>query len=118
MVRERREYFAARRARLKRAVHAAYGAQCRHCGEKDPHVLALDHIHDDGHLAKKPSGQRRSSSETYRLAARDGYPVDRYQLLCHNCNYRKELNRRRAKREQGATPSGRRRAARGMRTSP
>jgi hypothetical protein len=77
---------------------AAYGGKCLKCGESDPIVLLLDHINDDAKLDKKQHGHH-GGWMMYRRLRKLGWPKDRYQLLCHNCNYRKELERRKRKRK-------------------
>jgi hypothetical protein len=73
---------------------AAYGGSCLRCGENDPIVLLLDHINDDAKLDKKQNGHH-GGWMMYRHLRKLGWPKDRHQLLCHNCNYRKEYERRR-----------------------
>ena len=63
------------------------GGQCLHGGENDPVVLVFDHIKDDGYLERK--GQR------LHVVAKN--PA-KFQLLCHNCNWRKEYWRRKSYR--------------------
>lgn len=87
------------RAQARLEALQAYGGKCQHCGEADPVALVLDHIHDDGNHER-----RRNGRGGYKLALelrRAGWPQGRLQVLCHNCNYRKELARR--QRAQEAT---------------
>lgn len=77
------------RDRIQAEMVAAYGGKCQVCGIDDPVILALDHVNNDGHVDK------RGGYPLYRKLKREGWPQDRYQLLCHNCNYRKEHLRRR-----------------------
>lgn len=74
------------RARLRSEVLAAYGGKCACCGESNPIFLTLDHVNGVPLEELYPSGKRRPS---YRLARQWRFPKDRYQLLCHNCNYAK-----------------------------
>lgn len=72
-----------------------YGGVCLMCEETDPVVLVLDHINDGG--GKERRGCYRTQGPTLYLALkRAGWPQDKYQLLCHNCNFRKEYKRRNA----------------------
>ena len=82
----RRKFFGAIRAEMV----AAYGGACVCCGESEPIFLDLDHIHNDGKAdrAEKGNGQRL----LVWLKA-NGWPTDRYQLLCCNCNQGKARNR-------------------------
>ena len=59
------------------------GGKCNSCGETDYIVLDFDHIHDDGH---KDSGK----NIVFEVKANPS----RFQLLCKNCNWRKEYSRR------------------------
>lgn len=75
------------RAKLKAEVVSAYGGACACCGERTPEFLAVDHIHNDG------AAHRREvkSGSLYGWLKRNGFPKDRFQLLCHNCNAAKAL---------------------------
>jgi len=64
--------------RIKRIVFAEYGNKCACCLEETAAFLTLDHINNDG---KNVSGAR-----LYRQVRREGFPKDRYRLLCWNCN--------------------------------
>lgn len=77
---------------------AAYGGKCIGCNENDPIVLVLDHVKDDAKLDKLQHGHH-GGWIMYRRLRKLGWPKERYQLLCHNCNYRKEHKRRREKRK-------------------
>lgn len=75
------------RERLRLRVIAAYGGACACCGEDGPAFLAIDHIHNDGRQDRKERGL--IGTTMYRWLEKNGYPRDRYQLLCHNCNMTK-----------------------------
>jgi len=66
------------------------GGKCNCCGESDPVVLDFDHINNDG------AKERRETKRTnvVNILAKGGIDKDRYQLLCKNCNWRKEYFRR------------------------
>lgn len=64
------------------------GGMCVECGERDPIVLDFDHINNDGH---KETGKKLIFSVKQ-------FP-ERFQLLCKNCNWRKEYWRRDAERK-------------------
>lgn len=83
------------RDKVRAEMIAAYGGVCAHCGEPDPIVLALDHIANDGALDRKQARHMHHGHNLYRRLRREGWPKGKYQLLCHNCNYRKEYMRRR-----------------------
>lgn len=90
-----RKYARKWREKNREAIFSIYGGKCNSCGESDPIVLDVDHVQDDGaaHRAEKGFGQ---------LLMKDilnaGYCPERFQLLCKNCNWRKEHARRIAAR--------------------
>jgi hypothetical protein len=76
------------RAQLKLEMFQEFGWQCQCCGENNPHFLTLDHIKNDGN--KHREELRSDSVEViYSAAKKEGWPKDRYQLLCINCNWAK-----------------------------
>lgn len=72
----------------KMKVIEAYGGKCVCCGEDYPPFLEIDHIYGDGAKDRKETGGGRA---LYLYLQREGYPKDRYQLLCANCNRAKRL---------------------------
>lgn len=90
------------RQNLRLEMILAYGRVCQDCGESDPLVLVLDHIHDDAQQDRSENNHWGGFSMYRRLKAK-GWPKDRHQLLCHNCNFRKEYRRRSAKSQREAT---------------
>lgn len=74
------------RYKNRAAVIAKYGGICWCCGEVEPAFLDIDHILDD----HKSDLERRKNSgdkkELYAWLIKNGFPRDRYQLLCSNCN--------------------------------
>jgi hypothetical protein len=76
------------RAQLKLEMLEEFGWRCQCCNEDNPHFLTLDHINNDGnkHRAEVKSG---SVEMIYSQAKKEGWPKDRYQLLCINCNWAK-----------------------------
>lgn len=75
-------------AKLKLEVLEAYGSKCACCGETEPLFLELDHIHNDG----KVDRQRHNGLSLMIWLKELGFPKDRYQLLCANCNQGKARN--------------------------
>lgn len=67
-----------------------YGRECVCCGEDEEVFLTLDHINNDGYLDKNPNGSKKSGKELYLLVHKQGFP-DKYQILCHNCNFGKKI---------------------------
>lgn len=80
--------------RLREATLAAYGGCCAICGEADFDVLVIDHIYDDGYKERSQTG-KVGGQNFYRYLKSLGFPTDRYQLTCANCNMKKEMLRRR-----------------------
>jgi hypothetical protein len=70
-----------------------YGGCCNHCGEKDPRVLQVDHVFDDGKSHVDSKGRRIGGSQLYGSIIKNNYQ-DCYQVLCANCNAKKEWIRR------------------------
>ena len=76
---------------LKLEMIAAYGGKCAcvGCDVSHPDFLTLDHIDGYGARHRKQTG----ISGGYRFFAwlkRRGFPKDRFQLLCWNCNCAKQ----------------------------
>lgn len=69
--------------RLRSDMLTAYGHACACCGETEAMFLALDHIENDGAEHRR---QFSNNAAMLRHLRREGFPTDRYQLLCHNCN--------------------------------
>jgi hypothetical protein len=77
----------ARRRRIQIAIEA-YGHQCTVCGETDRDVLTFDHVADDGAAHRRALGSR--SPDRLVKWARDNNWPDTLQLLCANCQLRKQ----------------------------
>ena len=71
-------------AKLRFAMITAYGSTCACCGELEPAFLTLDHIGGGGAKHRAEKGQ---STGTYLDLRKRGWPKDKYQLLCMNCNW-------------------------------
>lgn len=67
---------------------------CRHCGQGDIDVLNVDHVNNDG----KTHRQKVPTSNAIRWIIQNDYPQG-FQILCANCNLKKEVTRRRQERE-------------------
>jgi hypothetical protein len=67
-----------------------FGGQCVICEEKDPIVLDFDHIFDDG-AEERRLLKRKNIIRHLNISSTDR---SRYQLLCKNCNWKKEFFRR------------------------
>ena len=66
------------------------GGKCVECGESDPIVLDFDHINNDGAEHRK----KTKRTNVVNILSKEGIDVTKFQLLCKNCNWRKEYNRR------------------------
>jgi hypothetical protein len=62
-----------------------FGGKCMCCGEDHPYFLTLDHVQNDGASYRVDYNEQ----QIYRLARKEGWPKDRFQLLCMNCNFAK-----------------------------
>jgi hypothetical protein len=95
--RDRYAYYGAHyRDGLKLEMVAAYGGMCEWCEETDPIVLTLDHKDDDSHIEKGLYGlNARGGHKLYSRLKQEGWPRERFQLLCFNCNAKKEHYRKR-----------------------
>ena len=71
----------------KLEVIAAYGGRCACCGESHFEFLSVDHINNDGCVERRAG--RSHGYTLYRRLKKLGFPKDRYQLLCFNCNLAK-----------------------------
>ncbi len=74
--------------RLRLRVIEAYGGHCACCWEATIEFLAIDHIYNDG-AAHRAELKKGGSYVMYLWLQRNGFPKDRFQLLCHNCNMAK-----------------------------
>lgn len=70
-------------AKLKAEIFAAYGNRCACCGNDTVEFLTIDHVNNDGAAHRRG---RARSGYVYREAKAEGFPKDRFQLLCMNCN--------------------------------
>jgi hypothetical protein len=74
------------RAQQKLAMLEAFGWKFQCCGEDNPHFLTLDHL-DGGGSAHRAQYASNNNEQIYADAIREGFPKDKYQLLCINCNW-------------------------------
>ena len=69
--------------------------RCTNCGVSDIDVLCIDHINGGGHEHRKIVG----FANFYNYLRRNGYP-EGFQVLCANCNLKKEILLRNTRFEQ------------------
>lgn len=74
---------------LKQGIIDNYGSKCNCCNENRFYALTIDHINNDGKQDRKRF--RNSPYTFYRWLKTNNYPKDRFQLLCMNCNFSKQL---------------------------
>lgn len=93
---ERKEYNNQLNQAVKFEVLGHYSVighpNCPHCRIDDLDVLTIDHVNNDGAAHRKEQG---TGSALYVWLKRNNYP-EGYQVLCCNCNMKKEVLRRRA----------------------
>jgi hypothetical protein len=78
------------RRRLRAEMILAYGGKCSCCGETMPEFMQLDHIANDGAAERKR--ENANGVAFFARLKKRGWPKDRYQLLCANCNFGKLIN--------------------------
>lgn len=59
-----------------------YGGRCACCGIATYEFLTLDHVQNDGNIDRK----NHNSYNAYRKAIKL-YDINKYQVLCMNCNF-------------------------------
>ena len=77
-----------KRRRLKWEVIEHLGGKCACCGETALEFLTVDHINGDGaeHRRNLTGKNRGGSVRVYKDIRNQGYPKDKYRVLCFNCN--------------------------------
>lgn len=73
---------------IRSEVITKYGGKCVCCQESTPEFLAIDHINNDGNIERK---NLSASMLIYKLW-KSPTIIDKYQLLCHNCNAAKAFH--------------------------
>ena len=69
---------------LKMEVMSSLGGKCECCGELIIQFLTVDHINGGG--AEQRRRCSRSQWKIYNEIKTEGYPRDKYRVLCFNCN--------------------------------
>lgn len=83
-------YQSSRAKQLRKELIDAYGGCCTCCGEKEDAFLTLEHINGGG---KKHRKQYSSHRRLYSAIKTEGYPKDKYTILCMNCNFASRCGR-------------------------
>lgn len=73
---------------LKRQIISAYGNKCTCCGETEERFLTLEHKNHDRAEHIKKLGY---AAYIYRDVRKQGFPKDKYTILCMNCNFATRL---------------------------
>ncbi|MFZ4436798.1 MAG: hypothetical protein ACOYOS_00060 [Syntrophales bacterium] len=93
--------------RLEIQSHYSSGAlTCARCGFGDVRALDLDHIENNGGDHRKAIGRRGATYDIYAELKRHGFP-EGYQILCRNCNWIKEMEKRSQRQCDASTPATR-----------
>lgn len=80
------------RSQLREEMFEALGRACRCCGETFPPFLALDHVKGGGGAERRLRRDGTTGSghgggyRSWLRAKSEGWPKEKYQILCHNCN--------------------------------
>lgn len=86
----------------KRMVFDNYGRECVCCGESEPMFLSIDHVNNDGYLARKNQLHPTDTLGFYRWLVKNLFPAD-FQVLCMNCNFGKAKNNGVCPHQEGST---------------
>ena len=78
--------------KIRKIVLEYYGGKCICCGESESQFLALDHKNNDGRKERRQLKLEGGGENFYRYVVNQNFP-NRYQLLCHNCNFSKYVNK-------------------------
>lgn len=89
------------RIEIKKEVIAHYSnnsMSCAHCGNNDLDVLCIDHIENNGAQDRKENNIScrgiNNGVQIHDVLKRKNFPTG-YQVLCANCNLKKEIVRKR-----------------------
>ena len=103
-----RELKQRRNDKLKLEVLSYYSnvdfPKCVICGIEDIDILTIDHINGDGAEHRRSIGGNRIANcgiSFYHWLRKNKFPTG-FQTLCFNCNYKKEI----VKRREGRKPIG------------
>ena len=66
--------------------------QCKHCGVNYFEFLAIDHIDNNGCTHRTSGELKKYSNDISKYLLKNNFP-DGYQVLCHNCNQIKRIER-------------------------
>lgn len=72
--------------------------KCLSCGKKNPSLLTIDHINENGSLERKKLG-KKGGIEFYLWLKKNKFPLG-YQVLCYNCNWIKRYRKKETARSR------------------
>lgn len=72
----------------KKYVLGQLGGFCFCCGENEIDFLTLEHLKGDGNV------HRASGKHIYLDVIKEGFPKDRYGVLCMNCNFARRFGKK------------------------
>lgn len=85
--------YAERRREVMRALCNGLDPLCACCSEATYCFLTIDHIHGGGTAERKAFGHTTTWRIVWAEYRRTGiWPVDRYRVLCSNCNMAFRIN--------------------------
>ena len=88
-----RQYRAKKRYVVIKAIFDLLGYECELCGEKDKHVLQIDHINGGGRQHSKST--HASISRYYKVILKSIQDEEKkYRTLCANCNIREGIRKK------------------------
>jgi hypothetical protein len=76
---------------IRNEVIDAYGGNCQCCGESDKRFLTLEHVYGRKNHGRSATGKRITGKKAMAEVKRLGFPKDKFQILCFNCNCAKGI---------------------------
>lgn len=92
-------FYLTKHRKLKQEFVDAYGGECQCCGEKRVEFLTLEHTLNDGvkdreRLKRKYNLKKKIvGAVIYKILKYEGWPKDKYTVLCWNCNCARKFGR-------------------------
>lgn len=74
------------RAAQRKKIIFTYGGKCVCCGEEEYLFLTVDHIQGRRGPTGKADRREHGNDGIFRRIEREGFPKDKYRVLCFNCN--------------------------------
>jgi hypothetical protein len=88
---ENKQKIKEKRLQEKLDVIKSYNCKCNCCGETNHKFLTIDHVYGRNE-DEKVNKSKHSGLQLYRYLKKMGYPKEKYQLLCWNCNSAKFIS--------------------------